>query len=327
LRNTSKFPQVNALVAVWELAVVKGAVPLATTALAPDGVWLQLLACGNPGAAEKMESFFAHFPLDALVAAVDPHGRKALDVATPQCKATLVSKLYLGGLYELDLTQLVHQSTTCKVYMALDHGGEAGPVCVVLKCMKRKDQWQRELDARVGGADGLGKLDGAFVIDVLRVHSSDMDERFKLDLEARGLGDYPFCLVMPRADRSLADVLKHEHLAPSPAEVQWSVVRDITAQVAAALHHLHAHKTTHGDLKPLNIMRTGSTWRLIDLDAATRFGEHAGAKSSAAFCAPELVFAGTDEAQIKTPLPAGSRGGDIVLPYAPVAASSEQDVW
>ena len=39
----------------------------------------------------------------------------------------------------------------------------------------------------------------------------------------------------------------------------------IAANVAKALDHLHEHDRIHADLKPLNIMSVGTTWRLIDL--------------------------------------------------------------
>ena len=293
-------PQVNALVAAWTAAPGPQ-----VAALAPGGVWLRLLGSGKSAAPALMESFFEHFTLEQLLACTDPHGRKALDLATPACKAVLASKLYLGGVYELDTTQLVHQSATCKVLLALDHSagereekelkeGEANastaPRKVALKFMRDKEQWRRELEARSGGAGGgEAALNPAFVVGVIRAHDGPADPNFCLDLHARQLGDYPFVLAMPRADRSLADVLKHEHLAPSPDEVHWDEVRHIAVDVAAAVAHLHGRRIIHGDVKPLNLMRTDKTWRLIDLDAATTFGHAAGAKSSAAFCAPEMV--------------------------------------
>jgi hypothetical protein len=229
--------QVNVLVAAWTAAPGPH-----EAALASDGVWLRLLGSGKSAAPALMGMFFDHFTFVQLLASTDPHGRKALDLATPVCKAVLASKLYLGGVYELDMTQLVHQSATCKVLLALDHsdsnstvggddverkeepktgGAEAsvGPRKVALKFMRDKDQWRRELDARRGGSGGEAALNPAFVVGVHRAHDGQEELRFARDLAARQLGDYPYVLVMPRADRSLADVLKHEHLAPSPDEV------------------------------------------------------------------------------------------------------------
>jgi hypothetical protein len=227
--------QVNVLVAAWTAAPGPH-----ETALASDGVWLRLLGSGKSAAPALMGGFFEHFTLVQLLASTDAHGRKALDLATPACKVVLASKLYLGGVYELDTSQLVHQSATCKVLLALDHsdgavGGDhieekeepipggakasAGPRKVALKFMRDREQWRRELEARRGGAGGGAPLDATFVVGVIRAHDGDEELRFARDLVERQLGDYPYVLVMPRADRSLADVLKHEHLAPSPDEV------------------------------------------------------------------------------------------------------------
>jgi hypothetical protein len=40
------------------------------------------------------------------------------------------------------------------------------------------------------------------------------------------------------------------------------------------------------DLKPLNIMKVGEDWKLIDLDAAAGIGEKAGLKSSTGYVPP-----------------------------------------
>lgn len=266
--------QLVASVAAWD----KAPGPDHPNALAADGVWLRLLACGKTAAPELMDGFFAHFPLDALLGATDQHGRGALDVATPACKTNLQAKLYLDAKYDFDhRAPAVHQSKTCKVFLGLDHSGgvdakdngtdddrkdnegKGAPTCsddppptpVALKFMRNQDQWQRELDARQG-------LDTAYVIGVLRAHDGEADAGFNAALVARDLADYPYVLVLPRADLSLADALQHEHLAPSPEEVSWGEVQNIIKQIAMALQHFHtARSTIHGDVKPLNLMRTG----------------------------------------------------------------------
>jgi serine/threonine protein kinase len=138
------------------------------------------------------------------------------------------------------------------VYHALDHSQQKEEnKHVAIKFMRNEAQWRQELVTRCGNAEN-GALDEAFVIGVLRAYNADEEkEQFRKDLEARDLQDYPYVLVMPRADRSLADVLKHEHLAPSPDEVHWAEVRVITQHVAKALVHLHGRDIIHGDLKPV----------------------------------------------------------------------------
>jgi serine/threonine protein kinase len=44
------------------------------------------------------------------------------------------------------------------------------------------------------------------------------------------------------------------------------------------------------DLKPLNIMKVGEDWKLIDFDAAAKIGEKSGLKSSTGYAPPELLI-------------------------------------
>jgi hypothetical protein len=44
------------------------------------------------------------------------------------------------------------------------------------------------------------------------------------------------------------------------------------------------------DLKPLNVMKVGEVWKLIDLDAAAEIGKKAGLKSSTGYVPPELLI-------------------------------------
>jgi serine/threonine protein kinase len=76
-------------------------------------------------------------------------------------------------------------------------------------------------------------------------------------------------------------------------------------------------------------MRVEGRWKLIDLDAAASFGEtdpgHAGAKSSPAYCAPEMVFKEGGSARIKTyPAEKSDKGEDL---YKPQPASNKLDMW
>ena len=86
-------------------------------------------------------------------------------------------------------------------------------------------------------------------------------------------------------------------------------------------------------------MRMEKRYLLIDLDAATQFGLPAGAKSSAAFCPPEMVHVdeATGNACIKTPQllkkPFATIGSArnaakvIASSYTPIEASPAIDLW
>lgn len=68
-------------------------------------------------------------------------------------------------------------------------------------------------------------------------------------------------------------------LRPPPVRFRRRArIRHVARQLALCLDHMHASRVAHCDFKPQNAVRVGEEWRLIDLDAATRFGEPAGSK-------------------------------------------------
>jgi serine/threonine protein kinase len=121
--------------------------------------------------------------------------------------------------------------------------------------------------------------DGAPVF-VKRYHDAGDEANFRLTEEAsllRQVADCPnvirligvgqtrtdeWCLVFEMADASLET---QEHSEETAA----SVDRDIRA----ALQCLHARGLVHGDVSPNNIVRVGTTWKLIDFDNATLVGK------------------------------------------------------
>ena len=109
-----------------------------------------------------------------------------------------------------------------------------------------------------------------------------------------GLRGYPHGIVMDAADRNLAVIKLQER----PTLKQ---IIHIMQQVALALQHLHVKGVVHGDLKPLNIVRSSEEDRymLIDLDAAVRIGggRYMVGKHSTAYDPPEgmVAIAGMQE--------------------------------
>jgi serine/threonine protein kinase len=68
-------------------------------------------------------------------------------------------------------------------------------------------------------------------------------------------------------------------------------IRRIIAEIAQSVDHVHSMGLIHGDLNPMNIVRVGKRWKLIDMDNAARIGEDAiGDKLSSAFAPPEAFY-------------------------------------
>jgi serine/threonine protein kinase len=203
----------------------------------------------------------------------------------------------------------------CKTVVSDDHQG-----AVVLKFMKNKEQFQREVDSRKNHT-----LDHNFVVHITEAYSSeDPGSSFAAALESNkcaatpksdihahveDLSDYKYAIAMPCADRNLDTIFRSER----PSDIR---IRGIAKEIADAIAHLHRNEMIHGDVKLLNAVRVGTCLRLIDLDASVKIGEasYVGAKFSSGMLPPEMIAKLTVEeyekymAYFKTNVSAASRG-------------------
>jgi serine/threonine protein kinase len=156
---------------------------------------------------------------------------------------------------------------------------------VVLKFMKNKEQFQREVDSRRNHT-----LDHNYVVHITEYYSTDVDDDFRSALESNrhvhveDLSAYKYAIVMPFADRNLDTIFRSER----PSDIK---IRGIAKEIADAIAHLHKNDMIHGDVKLLNAVRVGSRHRLIDLDASVTIGEGSfvGAKFSSGVLPPEMI--------------------------------------
>lgn len=254
-----------------------------------------------------------------LTEARDAIGRRALDIASLHYRSAMLERIYFYKRYEFREGPAEHKSATCIVKLAKDQWDNGK--LVALKFMINRDQFLRELSMRV-----KNHFDPDFIITTIRSHNGDEDMPFKT--EALKKGYYAYCVVMPAAERNLAAVIAHEHIAGR----DWDNIRLITKQLAEALEHMHSKGTIHGDIKPLNIMRMDNHYKLIDLDASVSVteGEFVGGKYSSGFIPPELI-ALTDEgkALVRTFVTDQTTGLPILeqLPYELIPATPAHDMW
>ena len=181
-----------------------------------------------------------------------------------------------------------------------------------------RDCFEREVAARNALGGGPSAAPWAAIVSAI----SDAD--FSRDAKARAeelpgnkgltVADYPFCLEMEQGLRSLDEAARAEQFTGRDV----LLVSSIMQAIARCLLSVHAAGWIHGDVKPKNIMQLQAAgghwlWKLVDFDAAARFGAVGFmTKGSTGFAPPEAARRLFGE----------SRAG-----LEPLRASASFDVW
>jgi serine/threonine protein kinase len=253
----------------------------------------------------------------------DDAGRCAVDAAPAPLRALILQRLFLLGRYDVKAGLSEHQSDTCVVRLAVDRGVDP-PVPVALKFMRAREHFTREVTT--GEAHNLS---ADHVLELLRSHDGDAEPALLEEAPAHGFSaEHRYCVVLPAAERTLHDVIAHEHVAGR----QWSLIASIVRQLGEAMAHLHSKGLIHEDCKPFNIVRCRGGYRLIDLDACVEVGQPAGVKYSSGFVPPEMVellpITGGEQAITNCPPAAGlgspmrTGSGRVRSPAVPTGADA-----
>ncbi|CAJ1935074.1 unnamed protein product [Cylindrotheca closterium] len=190
---------------------------------------------------------------------------------------------------DVDKTGLISKKEFVDFCMA-EIGGN-----VVLKFMRNKDQFRREVDCRKTNG-----LDSKYVIGSIGSHDEKSDSGLAQSLKDSILQEdgvdksflekddistegYSSVLVMPYGDRNLDTIFRSER--PGPV-----AVRNLMGEIGEALLHLHEKGIVHGDIKMLNAVRSNHRLLLIDLDASRKVGEYIGSKFSSGVLPPEMIY-------------------------------------
>ncbi|CAJ1956947.1 unnamed protein product [Cylindrotheca closterium] len=199
---------------------------------------------------------------------------------------------------DVDKTKLISEEEFVNFCLA-EIGGD-----VVLKLMRNKNQFRREIDCRKHYS-----LNSKYVVGCIRIHHKEKNSALvqslqdslvpenglrQAFLEEGGVSAEEYCnvLVMPNGDRNLDTIFRSER--PTPI-----AIRSLMTEVGEALKHLHLEGIVHGDIKMLNVVRTNHRMKLIDLDASTRVGDIIGSKFSSGVIPPEMIYRLKTETEVK----------------------------
>ena len=190
-------------------------------------------------------------------------------------------------------------SSTCFVFKATDErnrDAQGNPSKVALKFMRIKDQFIREVRTR------NSNFSADCVVPVLATYPSvtlamseyeDVQEVYEAgNILNKAMAEKFFLVVLPLAERNMFVALKQERFAGR----DFIEIVHVFVQLIRCVEEMHSKGFLHGDIKPLNIVRIDSAWKLIDLDASCRIGkDFVGMKYSSAYLPPEAVFIDSEQ--------------------------------
>lgn len=191
-------------------------------------------------------------------------------------------------------------------------------VPLVIKLMSDRNSWHREAETRRALPTGVH----AAIVPLVAATSSKehaYKQRRSIHTKRRKgksttkakkskdhilaveyMRDYPYALVMERAERNLAEIISNERLAAEPLDS----IRFTAQKIARCVDQLHRAGVVHGDIKPRNVVRANNNkFKLIDFDMsfapnqdneqlATLPSQHASREKimgTSAYTCPELI--------------------------------------
>lgn len=250
--------------------------------------WTYLLCECEDKYADVVESILERYgarstkSVQILCDAPDELGRSANLIASPECRRLLHARLHYFARYEFIAGPAAHESENSIVKFATDHGRIDGKRMVVLKFLKNRDQFEREVNLRT-----RVNLSDDFIIPALESHDGDADPRYRAETLRKGFSEYPYCVATAAGERDLLTIIQRERIAGH----DYSRIQPAALQVLKCVKHLHDFNLIHGDLKPSNVVRHAGKLKLIDLGASVFFGAQAGtSKISSAYMPPEMVY-------------------------------------
>lgn len=288
-------------------------------------IWTQVVQVDDvAGIEDIIRTLVTNHP--ELANARDAKGRLVVDIATPAIKFTINSVTLWFGKYRPAAGKPEHTSATCFVFKAMDESGEE-PRSVALKLMRVKAQFKRETEMRKYEFDGdyVMVASESFPSDTVTDADPDVVDVSTTE-ESSGVlnkaqAEKLYCVVMPLADRNMFVAMKQERFA---GKEDTSEVVTIFTQLVKCVMHMHSKGVLHSDIKPMNIVRMGGKWMLIDLDACCAIDrDSVGFKSSSAYVPPEAVYGDAAQGVVVV------KSDSVCSKYGvtPLVAHESFDVW
>ena len=128
-----------------------------------------------------------------------------------------------------------------------------------------------------------------------------------------------YCIVMPHADGNLYISLKQEYMAFSSASSERDI-RLLLTHVIRGVMYVHSQGYIHCDILPMNIVRFGVLWKLIDFDLCCQVGTEIVDldRCKTAYVPPEALYYDSDLNKVAVKSMAG---------YELLIAHESFDVW
>jgi hypothetical protein len=195
----------------------------------------------------------------------DPQKRVVAEQSSSNSKLQALVSTLGAFMGRFRIIKDVHKSATSNAFSGCDTSPSAVVTDIVLKFMKDKSQYDREVAARVAisGVGGQKKredededdISKQYLVGILET-SDDIDaEAFAHAAQEHNPPLYPHCIIMEAGERNLQTIYLHER----PDE---HAIRSMMTQVFQAAAYLHSRGIAHCDVKALNILRMESDRKL-----------------------------------------------------------------
>lgn len=216
----------------------------------------------------------------ALADALDEDGRKAIDVASAECKSAF--NRYLFFLLRYDQFKVRNQCDRYCTYTALDRQSTDGSGGLVsLKFFLNKRMFSSELHALTQ----LSSADHLHVQPKLRHLDADCDWDYRTYLDRFMNSDcFKHLIVFPLEQCHLGEYM-------DKVSITTDLIRQLVVRIASCLQYVHSKGYVFGNLKPSNIVFLHGQWMLTNLCTAAPINSAPQIPlQNAAYAPPEMVY-------------------------------------